>query len=236
MNIPRWIVRCIPNFILDPIRPIAGRLLGGIHYSKDFYEKDYHTKEYKLPQKNLESVIKNFVQVGQKQRLYEVLDKIRDIPVPKNWLEIGCAFGKTTFWLAEYYDNTKFFMFDFAQTAIDFINTNNPIPERTVVWKGNVANICNDDCAFDDFFEFASLLDITEHLPKDIYFRCISEAYRVIRPGGGALLKQGNEILPEHINIRWEWQLIRDFKKAGFLLARRLPYRHYLLRKPVRRS
>lgn len=233
MKIPRSLVKYIPNFILDPVRPIAGRLLSNINYSKDFYEEDYHSKEYRLPEENLDAVIKRFVEAGQKQRLYEVLDKIQDVPVPKNWLEIGCAFGKTTFWLAKYYDNTKFFMFDFAQTAIDFINRNNPIPDRTVVWRANVTSIRKDNCTFDDFFEFASLLDITEHLPKDAYFRCVSEAYRVIRPGGFALLKQGNEILPEHINIRWEWQLIRDFKKAGFLLERRLPYRHYLMRKPV---
>jgi SAM-dependent methyltransferase len=233
MKIPRWLVRCTPNFVLGPIRPIAGRFLGDIDYSRDYYENDYHVQDYQLPHKSLDYVMKRFVDAGQKQKLYAVLDQIEDISAPQNWLEAGCAFGKTGFWLAEYYAQVKLFMFDFAETAVDFINKNNPVPERTVVWRGDITEIRNGECGFDNFFDFASLLDVTEHLPRDIYFMCTHELYRVIRPGGFLLLKQGNEVLREHINIRWEWQLVRDFKKAGFCLDRRLPNRHYLMSKPA---
>jgi len=232
MKIPRWLVKHTPNFVLGPIRPIAGWLLSNIDYSRDYYEKDYHSHDYRLPEKDLDSVIKRFVDSGQKRKLYEALKQIRDIPEPKNWLEIGCQFGKSAFWLAEYYAAAKFFMFDFSETAIDFIKRNNTIPERSVVWRGDVIDIREGNNSFDEFFEFASILDLTEHLPKDVYFKCIKEANRVLKPGAFILLKQGNEILKEHINIRWEWQLVRDFKNAGFRLTRRLPNRHYLLKKP----
>ena len=231
MKIPRWIVKCVPGFIREPMRPIAGYVFANVKYSKKFYEEDYHSKDYALQEQNLDSLMERFTEMGQKAKLHEALDEIQDIPVPAKWLEVGCQFGKSVFWLADRYPETKFYMFDFAETAISFINKHNPIPKRTVVWRGDVSEICNKDMRFDDFFDTVSMLDITEHLPKSIYFKAIDEVFRVLKPGGYLLLKQGNEILSEHINIRWEWQLVRDFEKAGFRLEQRLPHRHYLMHK-----
>ncbi|MFX0133230.1 MAG: class I SAM-dependent methyltransferase, partial [Candidatus Hodarchaeota archaeon] len=217
MKIPRWIVKCIPNIILDPMRPIIGRLIGNIYYSRHFYEEEYHSKGYCLHHCTLGILMKRFEEAGQKAKLYEVLDKINDLPKFKTWLEAGCQFGKSTFWISERYPSTVFYMFDFAEKAVNFIRKHNPIPERSVVWQGNITNVCYGNTKFDNFFDIVSLLDITEHLPKNVYYKAIYEIFRVLKPSGFLLLKQGNEILPEHINIRWEWQLIRDFKRGGFV-------------------
>jgi len=232
MSVRRWVVRCIPRFILEPMRPIAGYVFGNVKYSKKFYEEDYHSKDYILQEQSLDALMERFTKTGQKAKLFEALDEIQDLPAPSKWLEVGCQFGKSTFWLAQHYPETKFYMLDFAETAIDFINKNNPMRERTVVWQGDVSKICNKAMKFDDFFDIASMLDITEHLPKNIYFKAIDEVFRVLKPGGYLLLKQGNEVLPEHINIRWECQLVRDFKRRGFVLERKLPHRHYFMKKP----
>ena len=231
MSFRRTLVRFTPNILLDFLRPLACRVIGRIHYSRCFYEEEYHTKDYALPQQNLLTLMARFEETGQKAKMDAALDEIGDL-TPANWLEIGCQFGKSTFWLAARYPETFFYMFDFAQTAVEFIHKNNPIPERTKVWQGDVSQICCNNQSLDSFFDMVSMLDFTEHLPKEIYRKSITEALRVLKPGGHLLLKQGNEILPEHINIRWEWQLVRDFTKEGFLLERKLPYRHYLLKKP----
>lgn len=231
MSFRRFLVHITPNFILNFFRPLACHILGYIHYSKKFYEEDYHSKEYALPQQNLDTLMTRFEKTGQKEKLNAALDKIQDL-APGNWLEIGCQFGKSTFWIADRFPQTQFYMFDFAQTAVDFINKNNPIPERTKVWCGDACKICYEDQPLDSYFDIVSMLDFTEHLPKKIYRQSITEALRVLKPEGHLLLKQGNEVLPEHINIRWERQLIRDFTKKGFQLERKLPHRHYLLKKP----
>ena len=204
VTIRRLLFKLTPNFILDLIRPIAGYILDRVNYSRKFYEEDYHTKEYALQEQNLESLMKRFTDTGHKAKLLEALEQIKDLPTPKTWLEVGCQFGKSTFWIAEQYPPTVFYMFDFAQTAIDFVNKHNPIPERTVVWKGDASNIRYKANTFDNFFDIVSILDFTEHLPREIYHKTIAEAFRVLKPSGFLLLKQGNTIRPEHINIRWE--------------------------------
>lgn len=232
MRIPRCLVKYVPSVILNPMRPIVCKILGKVKYSRAFYENDYHCENYRLDENDFESLMRKFEESGQKAELETVINHIKDIAKPKTWLEAGCQFGKSTFWLSKHYNSTKFYMLDFAEIAINFINKHNPIPERTIVWRGDITNICKDNFKFDNYFDFISLLDITEHLPKNIYYKAISEVFRVLKPTGYILLKQGNTILSEHINIRWEWQIVRDFKKAGFILERRLPHRHYLMRKP----
>ena len=121
MKIPHWLVKCITNIILDPMRPIVGMVVSNIVYSRGFYEDEYHSKDYRLEDCALGALMKRFEEVGQKAKLYEVLDQLKDLPEPKAWLEAGCQFGKSTFWIAEYYPNTLFYMFDFAETAVNFI-------------------------------------------------------------------------------------------------------------------
>jgi ubiquinone/menaquinone biosynthesis C-methylase UbiE len=222
----------VPKPVRNLLRPLFYRLQTKIEYSKEFYEEDYHRGSYRLPERNLADVMAEWEYMGWKKMLFRVLDSIDRPFQPVNWLEIACHHGKTAFWLAERFPTTKFYMFDFSSTAIEFCRRHNPIPNRSEIWVGDVSDIRSGIHPFGGFFEAATLLDVTEHLPVKLYRAAISEVYRVLCPGGLLLLKQGHEILPEHINILSERQLVRDFVDQGFHLVQNLPDRHYLMQKP----
>lgn len=72
---------------------------------------------------------------------------------------------------------------------------------------------------------------MTEHLPFKIYKKAIKEMFRVLKPGGQLIIMQGVSNIPEHINIRPKNEYLNDYRKNGFKLIKKLPYRHYLLTK-----
>jgi ubiquinone/menaquinone biosynthesis C-methylase UbiE len=232
MNPPIWMRLAIPKPVRNLLRPVFYRLQTKIIYSREFYEQQYHRGIYRLPERDLADLMAEWEQMGWKEMLFQVMDSIRDPLNPRTWLEVACHHGKTAFWLAERFPDTRFYMFDFSSTAVEFCRRNNPIPERSEVWLGEVSDIKREENRFSEFFDAATLLDVTEHLPPDIYLSAIREVYRVLKPGGCLLLKQGHEILPEHINILPERRLVQDFSDQGFELVQKLPDRHYLMKKP----
>lgn len=232
LNPPVWLRLLVPKWVRNFARPLFYRLQRKIEYSKEFYETEYHSGTYRLQERSYQEVMAEWEAMGWKKMLFEVFDRIESPLAPRTWLEPACHHGKTVFWLAERFPETRFFMFDFSQTAIEFCTKYNPIPERSVIWQGDLTRIEHNGMTFDDYFDMATLLDVTEHLPADIYRKTIQEVFRVLKPGAHLLLKQGHEILPEHINILPERVLVRDFENAGFHLIERLPERHYLMRKP----
>ena len=232
MNPPAWMRLAVPKPVRNLLRPVFYRLQTKIVYSQDFYEQEYHSGIYQLPSRDLTSLMTEWEGMGWKEMLFRVLDSIRSPFTPTTLLEVACHHGKTAFWLAERFPEARFYMFDFSRTAVEFCQRNNPIPERSEIWQGDVSDIRHGSNRFDNFFEAATLLDVTEHLPQDLYRAAIRETYRVLQPGGYLLLKQGHEILPEHINILSERQLVQDFCAQGFQVAQALPNRHHLLRKP----
>jgi SAM-dependent methyltransferase len=222
----------VPKPARNALRPLFYRLQTKIIYSREFYEEDYHRGTYRLDERTYADVMAEWESLGWKKMLLDVVDSVAVPLHPRRWLEVACHHGKTGFWLAERFPETCFYMFDFSSTAVDFCRRHNPIPERSTIWRGEVTDIRTGGNSFDDFFDGATLLDVTEHLPPDVYKATIREVYRVLEPGGHLLLKQGHEILPEHINVLSEKQLIKDFCQQGFRLVQRLPERHYLLVKP----
>lgn len=233
MNPPLWMRLIVPKGVRNLLRPVFCRLQTKIIYSRDFYEDDYHRGAYRLHERNLDDVMAEWEGLGWKQMLMKVLDSV-SVPLdPHRWLEVACHHGKTAFWLAERFPDTTFYMFDFSATAIDFCRRYNRIPERSEIWVGDVTKIQKGKMSFEGYFDAVTLLDVTEHLPPAVYRATISEVYRVTAPGGYLLLKQGHEVLPEHINVLSERKLVRDFCEHGFQLAQVLPDRHYLLRKPA---
>ena len=232
MNPPVWMRLAVPKPVRNLLRPVFYRLQTKITYSQEFYEQDYHCGIYHLPNRNLADLMTEWEDMGWKEMLFRVMDSIHSPFTPTTLLEVACHHGKTAFWLAERFPRTRFYMFDFSSTAVEFCRRHNPIPERSEIWLGDVTDIRNGENRFDGFFDAATLLDVTEHLPQNLYRAAIREIYRVLRPGGYLLLKQGHEILPEHINILSERQLVQDFCDHGFQVAQTLPDRHYLMRKP----
>ena len=232
MNPPVWLRLAVPKPVRNWLRPVFYRLQTKIVYSRSYYEQEYHRGIYRLPERVLSDIMAEWEQMGWKDMLFHVLDSIREPFQPATWLESACHHGKTAFWLAERFPHTRFYMFDFSATAVEFCQSHNPIPERSEIWLGDITDIRNEENRFEGFFEAATLLDVTEHLPQEIYKAAVREVYRVLRPGGWLLLKQGHEILPEHINVLSERRLVNDFCSQGFELVQSLPDRHYLMKKP----
>ncbi|GAH73088.1 unnamed protein product [marine sediment metagenome] len=203
-----------------------------IIYSQKWYDEEYNEKIYNADKLDYQKLMKFLENSGYKKRLYDVLDKVNIKPNSK-WLEVACHHGKTVFWTAERYPNLNinFFMFDFSTTSIEWIKRNNPIPEKTVVWRGDIQEIAIKGNLFEDFFDIITCIDVTEHLPVKIYKKGIKEMYRVLKPGGQLIIMQGISDIIEHINIRPEKEYVNDFKIAGFKLIKNLPYRHSLLTK-----
>lgn len=203
-----------------------------IPYSKKWYENEYHFKVLHLDKVSYKTIMNYYERTGYKRRLFDVLESI-NLPSDTNykWLEVGCHFGKTVFWSAEKYSNMTFYMFDFSEVAVKWIEKNNPIPNKTIVWQGDIQDISYNNNKFDDFFDIITCIDVTEHLPLHIYKRALKEIYRVLKPSGRLIIMQGTSTLPEHINIRPEKLYLSDILNSGFKLIRKLPHNHYLFTK-----
>jgi len=200
-------------------------------YSRDFYEEGYHQKLAEHTGGTLEY----WEAQGYRDRLMRVcneLDRYLTFGPHTRYLEIACMYGKTAFWLAQRYPQLDVWAFDFSDRFVQATRAVNPIGDRLTVWRGDVTDIRLDDQRFPAFFDFATCLDVTEHLPDDVYQQMLSELARVIRPGGHLLLMQGNTIAVEHIHVVPEDELVRDTQHAGFELVQELPERHYLFRRP----
>jgi len=199
-------------------------------YSRDFYEQGYHDKLADLGGDNLDF----WTAQGYRDRLMTVCDSL-DHRVPfgpdTKYLEVACMYGKTAFWFAERYPRLRVWAFDFSQRFVDAARVANPIGDRLTLWRGDVTNIELAGQRFDAFFDLATCLDVTEHLPEEVYRRLLDELARVLRPGAHLLLMQGNTVQVEHIHILPEEQLVQDVEAAGFQLLETLPERHHLFRR-----
>jgi SAM-dependent methyltransferase len=199
-------------------------------YSREFYEEGYHQKLGEQTASSLEY----WEAHGYRDRLMRVCDALdRHLTFGRHtrYLEIACMYGKTAFWLAERYPQLDVWAFDFSERFVQATLAVNPIGDRLTVWRGDVTDIRLDAQRFPAFFDFATCLDVTEHLPDAVYKQMLAELARVIRPAGHLLLMQGNTIAVEHIHVLPEDELVRDVERAGFDLVEALPERHYLFRR-----
>lgn len=230
--LPSWAIKFIVKYIMPLIRPLERLVTKEIDYSKEFYDEVYHKDKLGLDRNSFEQIMAKWEREGFKVELYAVFDQIE---ISENrelkWLEVACMHGRTAWWLGEKYNNVFFYMFDFSKTAIEWIKKHNPIPERTLVWEGDIVNIQYNNQYFNAFFDFITCLDVTEHLPEDVYKEGIREMYRVLRSGGFLILKQGISVQPEHINVLTEERLVADFEKVGFVYKKSLPRRYHLFTK-----
>lgn len=201
-------------------------------YSRDFYEHGYHEKLAEQAGTTLDY----WESAGYRDRLMRVCDALDQLVIlgpHAHYLEVACMYGKTAFWIAERYPQLDVWAFDFSERFVEAARASNPIGERLTVWRGDATDIDRDGERFDQFFDLITCIDVTEHLPDDIYRRMLSELARVTRPGGHLLLMQGNTIQVEHIHILPEDELMRDVVAAGYEFVRTLPERHHLFRRPL---
>lgn len=200
-------------------------------YSQEWYDQTYHIGRVGVDYRRFEDVRDQYETAGYHRRLNRVLDRICIPDQSINWLEVGCHLGLTAYWIAERYPQAHLFMFDFSNSSITWCKTWFPYKQRTTIWQGNVENISLPNNTLDNFFDFATSIDVTEHLPEFTYQKMILELLRVLKVGGSLILMQGNTPNVEHIHVLAEDQLVSDFCSAGFKLVKKLPDRHYLLRK-----
>ncbi len=230
--LPGWFTRPFVKYIMPAIRPIERFFYRGINYSKDFYENEYHSDIFKLEERSYDEIINEWEKEGFKRELVDMLnDFSKSIAANGNWLEVGCMHGRTVWWLYELYPDMKYYMFDFSERAIEWINKNNPIPDGTIVWEGDICDITHKDESFNNYFDYITCIDVTEHLPTDVHRQGIREMFRVLKPGGFLFLRQGISVFPEHINVLSESQLVSDFEEAGFVLSEELPNRYHVFTK-----
>jgi SAM-dependent methyltransferase len=216
--------------IWHPIRLGIDRRRYRFSYSRDFYEQGYHDNLAAIGADSL-----GFWEAqGYRDRLMEVCDSLDcfvRFAAPTRCLEVACMYGKTAFWLAQRYPELKVWAFDFSQRFVEATRTANPIGDRLTVWQGDATDIHLGADRFDAFFDFVTCLDVTEHLPEEVYRRTLAELARVTRAGGYLLIMQGNTVHVEHIHVLPEPELVADVTKAGFERLATLPERHHLFRR-----
>jgi SAM-dependent methyltransferase len=238
---PGSLLRTLANHLPLPIRAAARRIWHPIHlemqrrrygftYSRDFYECGYHDMLADIGGDGIEF----WERQGYRERLMEVCDSLDcfvRFATPTRYLEVACMYGKTAFWLAERYPQLNVWAFDFSRRFVEATRRANPIGHRLTVWQGDATDIRLGADRFDTFFDFVTCLDVTEHLPDDVYRRMLAELARVTRAGGYLLIMQGNTVHVEHIHVLPESALIADVTKAGFEPVATLPERHHLFRR-----
>lgn len=227
----------IPGPVAALIRPSWRRLRVWLEqrkynfeYGREWYDSGYHTKLCDVSDGHAPT-LQFWEAQGYRARLMRAcdeLDQLVKFRAPTRYLEVGCMYGKTAFWLAERYPQFDVWTFDFSQRFVDHCRANNPIGGRLHIWQGDCTRIRYGELTFDEFFDFATCIDFTEHLPDPIYRGLLKELARVVRKGGYVLVMQGNTVQVEHIHILTEEQLIADVEQAGFSWVHTLPERHHL--------
>lgn len=212
-------------------KPIVSSDEDAFVYSQEWYDQAYHIGRVGVDRRTFKDVRDQYEAAGYHDRLNRVLDRVHVPDQPVKWLEVGCHLGLTACWIAERFPLTQLFMFDFSISSINWCKNWFPYPQRATIWQGNVENICLPNNSLDNFFDFATCIDVTEHLPDVIYQKLIMELLRVLKKGGSLILMQGNTPNVEHIHVLTEERLVSDFTNAGLKLVKKLPDRHYLFRK-----
>ncbi len=202
-------------------------------YSQEWYEKAYHIGRMGLEWKRFSALNDQFERSGYRIMREQVLDEINVPKKTTEWLEVGCHHGLTAYWVAKRFPQVKLYMFDFSRESVMWCQKQFPFPDRAAIWQASVESIKLPHNDLSEFFDFASCLDVTEHLPPLVYKAMIGELWRVLKPDGHLILMQGNAPNVEHIHVLPEEELVADFVNFGFSLVKNLPHRHYLLRKKV---
>lgn len=230
----RALSRTLPAPLVSALRSVRARVKAAIRkrryrfsYSQDFYETGYH----ELLADEGATTVDFWEQRGYRARLMTVCDALEqhvDVRSCRKGLEVACMYGKTAFWLGERYPLLRIWGFDFARRFVDAARVANPLGDRFTVWQCDATDIQLNGERFEGFFDLVTCLDVTEHLPDDVYRRMLLELCRVTRVGGHLLLMQGNTLHVEHIHVLPESELVHDVEASGFRHVATLPERHHL--------
>ncbi len=205
---------------------------GKFVYSESWYNTTYHDGRLDLKNNEFDKINDRYEKAGYRKRLENALDAANLKNEEMFWLEVGCHMGLTSYWIVKKFDKARVYMFDFSSEAINWCKKTFPFKEKAVIWQASIENIKYQEEDLSNKFDVITCIDVTEHLPNDLYKAGIKEMFRVLKPGGALILMQGNtKENPEHINVLPEKELLKNFLDCGFKLSQYLPERHYKLTK-----
>lgn len=124
------------------------------------------------------------IHVGRNDE-FQIHDKfIHDLPVrdpPSAALDLACGFGKTTFWLKRRWPDADVAGIDLAAPCLALARRMATDRGLAIHWRqGDVERLPYKDESFDVVTVTMSL----HELPLDAIHRTLTEAHRVLRPGG----------------------------------------------------
>ncbi|MBI1388910.1 MAG: methyltransferase domain-containing protein [bacterium] len=184
-------------------------------YSSEWYDYGYHLLKCKTDTASFEEIRLQYEEKGYFKKLDFYFDQIQLPNRPVRWLEIGCHLGLSAYAAARRFPQIQIDMFDFSQKAVEWCQRTFPFPERARIWRCSCDHIHFGDDPLNDQYQVVTCLDVTEHLPKEVYINAVREICRVLSPYGILLLQQGNIPSPSHINVMNEKSLIEHFSSVN---------------------
>lgn len=154
----------------------------------DYYEKfDYHRQTGGIWRDRRGAVIyamgARVIHVGRNDA-FEMHHKFAaDIPVerPRRILDVGCGFGKTTLALADRWPDAEIAGLDLAGPCLELGRRMATEQGRPVEWRqGNAEQLPYDHESFD----LVTATMVLHEMPAPAIHRAMTEADRVLRPGG----------------------------------------------------
>ena len=142
-------------------------------------------------------------------------------------LDAGCGTGGMMSWLARYANDEEVAGIDLSPHALRFSHRDHPN-----VARASLAQIPFADASFDLVTSF----DVLQHIPRPEDARAIDEIYRVLRPGGVALLRVSayqwmRSAHDDALDVKQRYslnELAEHMRRAGFQV-RRASYANTLL-------
>ncbi len=174
-------------------------------YSEEWYDREYHKNKLGVtPDLKVKET-----QLGHVQRDLECLKKL-ELKETDDVLVAGCGGGNNLFQIKENWPRVKrVTSYDFSKLSVDFCA--GLFPEFRII-KADAKSLPFPNLSFDKI----TMMDITEHLPHDIYLLSLWETYRLLRPGGRMVILPGMTDRPEHINLLRLSDIKKDLEEIGF--------------------
>jgi ubiquinone/menaquinone biosynthesis C-methylase UbiE len=138
-----------------------------------------------------------------------------EVPLCGHGLEMAFGFGESIFVLSQWYKNITIDAFDFNPLLGKIIPFIKELNEKVLeMWIGDAQKIPKPD----NYYDFINSCSFFEHLPEDVFWNSVKEAYRVLKRGKmmGVYLDEG-ENKGEHIRCAAVDQTKKELESVGFV-------------------
>ena len=108
-----------------------------------------------------------------------VLKKFKQFK-PNSFLDIGCGDGRLINQISPNYPKTKFFGYDYSEKAIRYAN----IYKKSDNTYFETKNILNNEQPSREKYDFVTLIEVLEHIPKENAENFLFECLKLVNTGG----------------------------------------------------